>query len=84
MEETGVLRDKHNKAPSSTCVQRANSLLNCLLSSSSMNECEKQYKRFQECCSKHNIVHIKLEGVDLGLAPADSELLGDNSHRKLA
>lgn len=50
---------------SSTCVQRANTLLNCLLSSKSMNECEEPYQTFRNCCSKHNIVNIKLEALEL-------------------
>lgn len=50
----------------STCVQQANALLNCLLSSSSINKCEEEYGRFRECCSVQNIVNIKLEGSELG------------------
>jgi len=49
-----------------TCVQQANALLNCLLSSSSMIKCQEEYTRFQACCLKQNIVNIKLEGPDLG------------------
>lgn len=55
--------EKENEA-TSTCVQRANTLLNCLLSSHSMDECQKAYETFQNCCSSHNIVTIKLEGSE--------------------